>query len=192
MCLLCPVRTQCVFGNHWVHSIIIVIAFLFSFSSISIVKCCFVVILGQCASVIAAVSGIGCKTIVNEHNSGKNIIFFIVFITKHAAQYILPSVKLSLFPAWEHVTYSAQRDFEWSSANKCSPSAPSADMWNMLACISVAYIHHATWLPARCLQTTIVSLKHDQPYHCQVLIKLSRGHGVIQWCFHAIFIVRAP
>lgn len=35
-----------------------------------------------------------------------------------------------------------------SSLNKCSPSSPSPDMWNMQAwCISVAYIHHGTCLP---------------------------------------------
>lgn len=51
----------------------------------------------------------------------------------------------------------------------------------MQARISVAYIHHATCLPASSLQTTIVSNRYEKPYHCQLMIKLSRSHGVIQW-----------
>lgn len=63
-----------------------------------------------------------------------------------------------------HVSHLTGPDFEWSSVNKCSPS-PSADMWNTHACVSVAYIHHATWLSAGFLQTTIVSLTYEQPCH---------------------------
>lgn len=49
--------------------------------------------------------------------------------------------------------------------------------------ISVAYIHHATCLPASSLQPTIVCPRYELPYHCQLMIKLSHGHGVMQWCF---------
>lgn len=60
-------------------------------------------------------------------------------------------------------------------------------LWKMQALISVAYIHHVARLPARSLQTTIVSPRYE-PYHCQLMTKLSHGHDLLQWCSHTIFV----